>query len=357
VLLTYPQTEALELAEQRVVVFKATARTGQPPAEVAVGVLGAGNFAQAVLLPALKRVSGLRLIGIASASGASAQHAAKRFGFDYAASDEERILTDPVINTVAILTRHHLHAPQVLAALAAGKHVFCEKPLALNSDELDQIAEALRNPETPLLMVGFNRRFAPLSLRLADFLAARREPLVAHYRVNAGYLPPEHWLHDPAQGGGRIIGEGCHFIDWLTFLVGEPPKALHAHALPDGGRYHRDNVVVTLEYPDGSLGTLTYLANGDKAVAKERIEVFCEGKMAVLDDFRRLELVSDGTRQVFRARLRQDKGHGAEWQAFAQAILDNGPPPIPYADLLAVTRATFTINQSLERGEGVSLPE
>jgi len=357
VLLTYPQTEALELAEQRVVVFKATARTGQPPTEVALGVLGAGNFAQAVLLPALKRVSGLRLIGIASASGASAQHAAKRFGFDYAASDEERILTDPVINTVAILTRHHLHAPQVLAALAAGKHVFCEKPLALNSDELDQIAEALRNPETPLLMVGFNRRFAPLSLRLADFLAARREPLVAHYRVNAGYLPPEHWLHDPAQGGGRIIGEGCHFIDWLTFLVGEPPKALHAHALPDGGRYHRDNVLVTLKYPDGSLGTLTYLANGDKAVAKERIEVFCEGKMAVLDDFRRLELVSDGTRQVFRARLRQDKGHGAEWQAFAQAILDNGPPPIPYADLLAVTRATFTINQSLERGEGVSLPE
>jgi len=361
ILLTYPQEPAmLPQASQQTVQVNATsgAESAAPlPAsqEVSLGVLGAGNFAIAVLLPALKSFPEVKMVGIASGSGVSARHAAGKFGFAYATSDVERILNDPSINTVAILTRHNLHASQVIAALSAGKHTFCEKPLALSTDEVNAISLALAAPQSPLLMVGFNRRFAPLAVQLAEFLKERREPLVAHYRVNAGYLPPQHWLHDPAQGGGRIVGEACHFIDFLAFLVGQIPQTVSAVALPDSGRYHEDNVALTFEFPDGSLGSVTYLANGDRAFPKERIEVFSAGQVAVLDDFRSLELVRDGRRSIKRSRLRQDKGHRAEWQSFAKAILTSGLPPIPYEHLTGVTRASFAALQALRQRERIAI--
>jgi len=325
---------------------------------VKLGVLGSGNFATSVLLPILKKMPSVELVGVVSASGVSAASAARRFGFRYAASDESQVLGDPKINTVAILTRHNLHARQVLAALSAGKHVFCEKPLALTSEELSAIRDqlSLTTDHRPLLTVGFNRRFAPLAQKLHAFFAGRKEPLVAQYRVNAGYLPPTHWVHDPEQGGGRIIGEGCHFVDFLTFLVGAPPVAVEGHTLPDGGRYHQDNVVLTFTFPDGSLGTLTYLANGDKAFPKERVEVFAGGRVGVLDDFRMLELVQAGRRDVQRSRLRQDKGHAAAWQAFVAAIAAGGPPPIPYEQLFGVTAATFAAVQAVCQGERLAIP-
>ncbi len=336
---------------------------------VSVGVLGAGNFATSVMLPAMSKIPDIHLIGIASASGMSAQHAADRYGFSYADSDEVRIINDPDINTVAVLTRHNLHTRQVLSALRTGKHVFCEKPLAINETELNKIEQLMQGERDkgeennsnitpiryPLLTVGFNRRFAPLARRMKDFLENCPEPLVAHYRVNAGYLPLDHWLHDPDQGGGRIIGEGCHFVDFLTFLVGESPTAVTACALPECGRYREDNVVLTFSYPDGSLGTISYLANGDKSLPKERIEAFCAGRVAVLNDFRTLETISNGKRKTLRARMRQDKGHRAEWEAFSNAILSGGPPPIPYEQLFSVTRATFAAVQSLRNGEKVGI--
>ena len=338
---------------------------------VNLGMLGAGNFATSVLLPALRKIPDLELAGVVSASGLSAQHAANRFGFRYAASDEARILNDPQINTVAVLTRHHLHARQVLAALAAGKNVFCEKPLALNAAELMEIEAMIQRGKVqgigestpspyplspaPLLMVGFNRRFAPLTRRLGEFLAGRKEPLVAHYRVNAGYIPLTHWVHDPRQGGGRIIGEGCHFVDFLSFLAGAPPVSVTAGSLPDGGRYREDNIVLTFTFPDESLGTVSYLANGDKAFPKERVEVFCGGRVGVLDDYRTLETVQDGRRRVYRSRLRQDKGHQAEWEVFTTAIISGGPPPIPYAHLFGVTRATIAAVEALRSGERVTI--
>jgi predicted dehydrogenase/threonine dehydrogenase-like Zn-dependent dehydrogenase len=358
VLLTYAE-QAADLPESET--FPIQIPTGAPahPIErVRLGVLGAGNFASAVMLPALSKVSELDLIGIASASGTNAQHAAQRFGFQYACSDERRILSDEQINTVAILTRHNLHARQVLAALEAGKHVFCEKPLALNAQELQAIHEQLYaggDSQAPLLMVGFNRRFAPLAQRLKAFFSARNEPLAAYYRVNAGYLPPTHWLHDPVQGGGRIIGEGCHFVDFLTFLVGATPVSVSAQALPDGGRYREDNAVLTFTFADGSLGTVSYLANGDKSFPKERVEVFASGRVAVLDDFRSLELIHDGHRQKLSAGLRQDKGHLPEWKAFTTALQTGGPPPIPYEHLWGVTRATFCAVQSLRSGQRVDI--
>ncbi len=328
-----------------------------------LGVLGAGSFATSVFLPALRDLQGVELVGIASASGMSAQQAAKRFGFGYASGDETMIVNDPAINSIAILTRHNHHSRQVMSALSLGKHVFCEKPLAINLEELEEIEKYFQihreNPnqscDLPVVTVGFNRRFSLLAQRLKAFFSNRTEPLVAHYRVNAGYLPPTHWLHDPVEGGGRIIGEGCHFIDFLTFLAGNPPISVTAVALPDAGRYREDNVVMDFSFPDGSIGTVSYLANGDKAFPKERLEVFSGGRVAVLDDYRSLSLLTDGRKQIFRSRLRQDKGHRAEMKAFISAVTGHGPVPIPYEHLFSVTRASFAAVQALRTGEAVDL--
>lgn len=339
VLLTYPESEAADITSQKTVSLKLVPA---PKADVVqLGALGAGNFAGAVIFPLAANRASVELVGVASGSGRSARHAADKHGFTYATSDADQLIQDPIINTLAVLTRHHLHAGQTLAGLRAGKHIFCEKPLALTREELAQIKTEAEKPGAPLLMVGFNRRFAPLAVEMKTFLDASPEPLAAHYRVNAGYIPPEHWVHDPVQGGGRILGEACHFIDFLTWLVGAPPESVTARAMPDLGRYRGDNVVIQLGFPDGSLGTVSYLANGDKAVSKERVEVFSGGRVAVLDDFRRLELVTQGRRKVRKSRLRQDKGHTAEWDAFVGAILAGGPPPIPYAHLFGVMEATF----------------
>ncbi len=341
VVLTYPQTKA-ENGEK--IFFPLSSSQASEP--IKLGVLGAGLYANATLFPVLRKVKGIELVGIASSGGMHAAHSGKRFGFRYACSAEEQILHDPEINTVLILTRHDSHADLSVQALQAGKHVFVEKPLALNEEQLAKVSEQLRRENQPLLMVGFNRRFAPLARALSVFLTPRNEPLYAHYRVNAGYIPANHWVHDPAQGGGRIIGEACHFIDFLTFLVGAPPSTVSAHALPDLGKYQQDNVSITLTFPDGSVGIVDYLANGDKSLPKERLEVFCEGKVAILDDFRKLEMVTAGTHKTEKSP--QDKGWRNEMMAFFEAIEQGGPPPIPYAHLIAVTKATFAVITSIQ---------
>ncbi|MGD8455856.1 MAG: bi-domain-containing oxidoreductase [Anaerolineales bacterium] len=354
VLLTYPQDEAAKSGASKTILT--SAKVGHVTAEqVKLGVIGAGNFASAVMLPVLKSLRSIRQVGIASATGLSAQHLARKFGFAYATSETEVIFSDPVINTVALFTRHNLHAAQILEGLRAGKHVFCEKPLAIHQEELIEISTELEKPEAPLLMVGFNRRFAPMSIEMKAFLDTRHEPLLAHYRVNAGYLPPEHWLHNPEQGGGRIVGEGCHFIDFLTWLVGVSPTAVSAQGLPDVGRYAEDNVALTFEFPDGSLGTVTYLANGDKSLPKERVEVFSSGWVAILDDFRTLTTIRGGRRRVRHIRWRQDKGHKGEWKAFMKAVIESGEPPIPYDQLMGISRASFTALEALRRGEKLTI--
>lgn len=348
VLITYPQAGA------DVTVSQVTLPGAVPPApksgELTLGVLGAGNYASATFLPAVQSVGGAARVGIASATGLSAHHAARRFGFTYASSSEQEVLQDERIDLIAILTRHDQHARQIAAALEGGKAVFCEKPLAINLDDLAMVEHALAIPGAPMLTVGFNRRFAPFSQRLATFLVNRTEPLAAHYRVNAGFLPTTHWLHDPLVGGGRIIGEGCHFIDYLIFLTGSLPVKVFATALPDNGRYCQDNVMMTFTFADGSVGTVTYLANGDKSFPKERVEVFCGGKVAVLDDFRTLELTTNGRRERIKSNLRQDKGHRAGWENFLKAVRSGGQPPIPYDQLLAGARTAFTAVRSLASG-------
>jgi predicted dehydrogenase/threonine dehydrogenase-like Zn-dependent dehydrogenase len=357
VLLTYPETNQSKVKLN--ITNEPVKKTSLPLTgvnAVRLGVLGAGNFANAVMLPALKKIPALELVSIASGSGFHAQFASNKFGFKYTAANEKEILQDPEVNTISILTRHHLHAEQVVRALQAGKHVFCEKPLATTPEQLNQVKQQLlKGNNSPMLMVGFNRRFAPLARKLYEFIKLRGEPLVVTYRINAGSIPLTHWVQDPIQGGGRIIGEGCHFVDFLTFLVGTAPTSVTSQSLPDDSRYREDNVVMTFTFPEGSVGSVVYLANGDKAFPKERIEVFVGGKVAVLEDFRSLELVSDGKRRVVHSRLRQDKGHRAEWEAFSAAIIAGGPPPIPYEHLFGVTEATFAAVKAIRSRQPVSL--
>ncbi len=231
-----PENRTTTQPENRITLQPENRTTTQPENRITLGVLGAGLFANATLLPALRKVNDVELVGIASSGGLHAAHSGRKFGFRYACSREEQILDDPEINTVLILTRHDSHAELVVKALQAGKHVFVEKPLAVTPEQLAMVTQQLQASRDRLLMTGFNRRFAPLAQALYAWLADRHEPLYLHYRVNAGYLPPSHWVHDPQQGGGRIIGEGCHFLDFLTFLVGAPPVSVSAAALPDGGR-------------------------------------------------------------------------------------------------------------------------
>src|SRR6266481_3170546 len=356
VLITYP-----ELADetQRItikVAGNAKATSVAAAKSVAIGLLGAGNFATSTLLPAIKRVGGATLVGVCAANGSHSYHVAKKFGFHYSATDEHSLIGDAGINTVVVATRHHLHAGQVWAALKSGKHVFCEKPLCLHEDELREIVRVYEDQQSigkPLLMVGFNRRFAPLALRLKSFLRGIHEPLALHYRVNAGFIPADHWLNDPEQGGGRVIGEVCHFVDFLSFLVGASPIEVQVNSLANPGKYSNDNVVSTLRFADGSQGTISYLSNGDKSYSKERVEVFGGGAVAALEDFRRLDLVSRGRKQVFRSYLRQDKGHGAEWRAFVEAIRAGGASPIPFAEIVNTMATTFALEESRASGQPI----
>lgn len=326
----------------------------QRESAVRVGLLGAGNFVRSTLLPIMKSVSGTAMIAVCAASGASAAQASRRGGFQLATSDPELVIANPEVNTVIVATRHHLHADQVVAALKAGKHVFCEKPLCLNDGELQRIVEAYddaNRDSARLLMVGFNRRFAPLSLELKRFFGGVHEPMVMNYRVNAGFLPASHWVQDSEQGGGRIIGECCHFIDLMTFVCSSEPTQVFAMAVPDTGRYRCDNAILQLGFSNGSVGVITYAANGSKSFPKERLEVFAQGRVAVLDDFRRLELVWENGKRKVKSNFSADKGHHCEWQAVVHALLNGRESPIPFSEIVSTTLATFRLVDSIASGK------
>jgi predicted dehydrogenase/threonine dehydrogenase-like Zn-dependent dehydrogenase len=356
VLITYP--EGAEGIHELRLMGKGTApaRAGEKP--TAIGVLGAGNFATSMLLPAFRGIRGVEFVGVCTGNGSHARRAGEKFGFRYCATDEQKILDDPEVNAVVIATRHHLHGRQVLAGIEAGKHVFCEKPLCLTEIELGEIVHAYESRipgHNRVLTVGFNRRFAPMAIKMKAFLKQVREPLALHYRVNAGFVSRDHWVNDIEQGGGRILGEVCHFVDFLTFLAEALPIEVQAHSLSGLEAYSGDNVVVTLRFADGSIGTITYVANGDRAYSKERVEVFGGGSVAVLEDFRSLELVRHGRKQTFHSRFRQDKGHRAELEAFAAAVRGHGDLPIPFVEIVSSTLATLSVVESTSLGRPVEV--
>ncbi len=375
VLITYPRTEEIERridlpagiepspapterrpAGQGTASTTSSQRPTLPVSRVGVGLVGAGAFAQKTLLPAARGVDGVDWIGVCSSTGRDARVAGDKFGFRYCTSDAGELLADDEINTIAIVTRHDLHACLAAAALRAGKHVFVEKPPALNGEELrDLVSAVLRAGPQARLMVGYNRRFAPLARQLSAFVKKINEPLMINFRVNAGFIGADHWIHDPEQGGGRILGEVCHFVDFISFLAGATPASVFAHCLPNKGKYVDDNVQITLELADGSIGSITYVASGDAALPKERVEVFGGGRAAVLDDFRRLQLVERGRTRVTKSRFRQDKGHRGEWTALANELrgVETSLPPLE--QLVGTSLATFGVVESIRSGVPVAL--
>jgi predicted dehydrogenase len=327
-----------------------------PKAKTALGIglVGAGGFGQSVLLPALKAVGGTDAIAIASAGGATARRVGEQYGFRVATADASEVIRHADVDAVFVLTRHDLHARYVVAALEAGKHVFCEKPLALTRDEVAAI-ETARAASKGDVMVGFNRRFAPLVQRIGAHFAGRGAPLVMHYRVNAGFIPPEHWVHDPVEGGGRILGEGCHFVDLLHALAGARPVRVFAESIGAGSRFRGDdNVAITIRFADGSVGTVTYTAAGDSTLGKEYLEVYGEGAVAILDDFRTLLLAKNRKQEKVKA-ANQDKGFEEEMKRFVAAARTGGAMPIPFEELAATTRATIAAVESLQRGVPVEV--
>ena len=351
VLLKYPQKQSTELTSRKVS-FIPSPKLESTSSQLVIGVLGAGNYAQAVFLPVLAKAEKTVLHTIVSGSGVSASRAAKKYGFYHASSDEKEVFQNPEINTAVVLTQHDHHARQVLAALDNGKHVYCEKPLALELGDLQAIFDLMAQ-KSLYLMVGFNRRFAPLAQKLKEFTRSSAEPKMVTYRVNAGALPANHWLHDPQRGGGRLLGEACHFIDFVTYLVGESPVSLDVSALPGQGNLPPDNFSLRLHYSDGSIGVINYLANGDRSFPKEYCEVFTGGRIGILDDFHRLTLVHQGKKQVHRSQM--NKGQRYAWQAFTSAITSGAEPPIPYPEIWNISRAAILASQASTNGEKVIL--
>jgi polar amino acid transport system substrate-binding protein len=317
-----------------------------------LGVIGAGGYVPAILLPHFKAAA-VNFRSIATASGVSAHDVGKRFGFKYAVSNADEVLSDPNINLVVVGTRHDLHAELVTNALFANKHVFVEKPLALNDEELGRVLNAA-SASSGLLMVGFNRRFSPLALQAREFFSGRSEPLSIAYRVNAGRLPKEHWIQDQQQGG-RIIGEVCHFIDLLTFLTAAKPNSVFAEAInaKSDKIVDADSVFITLKFEDGSNATIAYLAEGDRALAKERVEVFGGGRSFVLDDYLSAIMYRDGREKQVNLKA-QDKGQKDQVKAVCAAVL-SGEAPINLDELASTTRTTFRILDSLRERARIEL--
>jgi predicted dehydrogenase/threonine dehydrogenase-like Zn-dependent dehydrogenase len=314
-----------------------------------VGVIGAGNFAVRTLIPAIK-AAGARLRTVASGKGTSAAITAKQLGFERAATDPDAILQDDAIDTVFVLTRHDSHARYAVRALEAGKHVFVEKPLALTAAELDEVCAAAERTGR-MVMVGFNRRFAPLARELRDDLGNRAGPASLILTVNAGRIPRDHWTQDPTVGGGRIVGEACHFIDLARYLVGSPIRDAHASPTSDGnGRAIDDIAHLSLSFADGSTAVVHYLANGSAAFPKERIEAFADGRVWQIDNWRRLRGWG-GARSSGGMLTGQDKGHRAELEAVAAAVKGTGPTPIPLEEIREVSRWAIRLADAA-RGHG-----
>jgi predicted dehydrogenase/threonine dehydrogenase-like Zn-dependent dehydrogenase len=349
ILLSYPQKESELIEPDRTVNLKDSGddsdRRAREVGEIRdprISVVGAGNYAGAVLLPAFAK-AGAHWHTIASSGGVTSVLLGRKFGFTRATTDTESLIADPQANAVIIATRHDTHAHYTLRALEAGKHVFVEKPLALSHGDLDEIANSAERTRR-MVMVGFNRRFSPHVQRIAALLKGVSGPRSFLMTVNAGAIPKEHWTQDPAIGGGRLVGEGCHFVDLLRFLAGSP---ISSHQVTAMDVTTKDSFTITLRFTDGSKGTIVYVANGSKSFPKERLEVFVAGRVLQLDNFRRLKGYGwPGFRTM--NLWRQDKGQVACAKAFLDAIRSGDPSPIPLDELLEVGNVTLRLAEALQ---------
>lgn len=340
IFLQYPKPEQkpADVLRQPTVALGAAVPVAGAAGAAVLGFVGSGNYATAVLIPAFK-AAGARLKTVASSGGVSGLHAGRKFGFEATTTDTTTLWADRDVNAVVVTTRHDSHAGFVRQALAAGKHVFVEKPLCLTRDELASVEKAQAGAPALKVMVGFNRRFAPQVQKISTLLKGVTGPKTFVMTVNAGAIPAEHWTQDPEVGGGRIVGEACHFIDLLRFLAG---ARIASHQVTRMDSSTGDSVSVSLKFEDGSMGLVHYLANGSKAFPKERLEVFAAGRVLQLDNFRKLKgfgWPGFGTMNLWR----QDKGQKACAAAFVQAVARGGPAPIPFDEIAEVARVTIEV--------------
>ena len=318
-----------------------------------VGVIGAGGFAKGILLPALSKTPA-KLVAIADIDAAAAQHAAAKFGAEKAVSDYRLILEDRSVEAVFILVGHHLHAKFVCDALDAGKHVLVEKPLAIDRRGLDLVKEKMNAHPDLSMMIGFNRRFSPHTVRMLELLKGRTEPLCMTMTVNSGAIPADHWTQDMERGGGRIIGEGCHFLDLLSYLAGSPIEKVASMMVGRSVAVRGDKISVVLTCADGSVGTLNYFANGSKSYPKEQLEVFTDGRVLSMENFRVTR--GYGFRGFKKYKTpRQNKGHEQEVAAFIRQVATGGSSPIPFEELVRATEASFAVVESAQGGQVVDL--
>lgn len=328
-------------------------KAGSRPSPLSIGFIGAGSFARNFLLPEARKYG--NLTGVATARPNTARTIADRYGFGYCTGNADEIIGDSSINTVFIATRHNLHAEFVMKALQAGKNVYVEKPLCLSEGDLEEIADLHARTDAgeaaPKLMIGFNRRFAPHVLRIRE-LFPDTEPKAISCRINAGALPQDHWVHDPGIGGGRVVGEVCHFVDLVHCLAGARPTDVSAAFMADT-RGPGDTLVINLEFENGSIGSISYFSNGSARLPKERIEVFCLGRSAVIDDFGQMTVYS---KTASREKLpAQDKGHREGIRRFLMAVRDGLPSPVPFQDMYRSTLATFKVLESARNRKTIRL--
>jgi predicted dehydrogenase len=331
-------------------------RTGKSKQEVTIGFIGAGSYAQGYLLPNIpKRNRNIQLKGVMTNSGASSRSVAERFGFEFCTSNEEDILENQQINTVFVATRHDSHAPYVLKAIKAGKHVFVEKPLCLTLDQLQEISDLVMNnyerDTKQILMVGYNRRFAPLTGMIKK--AFNQGPMAITYRINAGMIPAGSWIQDSEAGGGRIIGEACHFVDFLTYVTGSIPISVYAASMKNDNVFD-DVLNVSLSYKNGSIGNICFFSNGDKSLPKERVEIYADGCTAVLDDFKTLTIHASKKRKV-KKLINQNKGQKNEIEQFIAALQSGKTELIPFDEIFVTSLVTFKITDSIRTGKCLTI--
>jgi polar amino acid transport system substrate-binding protein len=338
--------------ERRVELKSVQTSTGDK--SISVGVIGAGGYVPAMLLPHFK-TEGVNFHSIATATGISANDVGRRFGFACAVSSGDEVINDKAVNLVLIGTPNYQHAELTRKALELGKNVFVEKPLALNDEQLKGVVEAATSASGQL-MVGFNRRFSPLGKQAKEFFEGRTTPLTVLYRVNAGRIPKTHWMQNAEEGGGRIIGEVCHFVDLMQFLAGAPPVSVFAESVSAKSDQivDDDSVVVALKFADGSNGTIAYLSEGDKALPKERVEIFGGSRAFVLDDFSQATKYREGREETVKLRA-QDKGQKEQVRVVCASLRSGAPAPIPLNELVSTTRTTFAILESLRTRERVEI--
>ncbi len=360
VVLTYPYTDSYRSTEKKMRYINISTTQLHNTSSLSVAVIGAGLFGKSLLLPSLKKIKNIRFHSIATSSGTTAYHTLKQYKFENCTTDYSEVLKNKEIDVVIILTPHSAHARMVIEALQAGKHVFVEKPICINETELQKIREMCvsiySKQSLPFIMVGYNRRFSPHAQKVKEYLKNRTDPLVIHYRVNAGFVPAEHWVHSEEEGGSRIVGEVCHFVDILQYFTGSNPVRVYAERISGNNKtaLNSDNVSIILKFGDGSIGSIVYTACGDKAYSRENIEIFCEGKTIVLNDYKKTDVHYSGKVKTFKT-FNQKLGYEEELQYFVDILQGQCTPLFTIEDIFYSTMTVFKIQESIDSGKAEAI--